>query len=302
MTKYHECSTVIARSEASSSIMVACSTRDQVRGPLMITRRRRPRSSKLEALSLPAATALAATALLHLCTGSPSIFIVAWSSGASHLKKQRGPLRALDMASSSGGVECQRCRKWLSPSGFHRSKSGTNGLQKWCKECKKHYMRELYQRRKIANANRAHGSDAKFRCPSCQQLLPSASFAVDLMQSNGLTSWCKACSRKAQKERRKKYILMNDHGNITTSFMQPEDWELQAALAFNMTAEVNKALSRFGMKWCASCMQAKTNSDFYRSRNQRWGLSGYCRKCVSKYIHKTKGVSHVRHEPPSRLN
>ena len=150
-------------------------------------------------------------------------------------------------------------------------------------------MRELRQGRKRANAHRTHPSDGNFRCPNCKRMLLAVDFSKNHMEPNGLKSWCKTCSKKKAKLFRERYMSENEAKTVPEVFVEPEDGELEAALALNTTSEVNEALSKFGMKWCPACRQAKEYADYSKDKCSKWGRSGYCRKCKRR---RKKGRMH----------
>ena len=205
--------------------------------------------------------------------------------------------QALSSQIHDAALECTKCRRMLPASQFHKDRSRTNGLKPYCKECKRHYDRELRQRRRIANANRTYVSDARLRCTRCQQLLPASGFAKNLMQPKGLQSWCKPCDNEAMKLRAQKYKASNEANSIKLAFMKPADWELDEALALNSTAEMNEALSRFGMKWCPSCLEAKLYIDFHKNRQKKWGLECHCKRCLLEQQRGRRTTKRREHMP-----
>ena len=176
-------------------------------------------------------------------------------------------------------MECTKCRRVLPASEFHKNRRSANGLDARCKECVRRYKRELHQRRKRANANRTYPSDASFWCPSCKQLLLAAAFSKNPMLPNGLQAWCKVCMNKKAKRIQQSYVAAIEAKSLPAVFMEPEDGELEAALALNTTSEVNEALSKFGLKWCPACRQAKEYADYSKDKYTRWGRRAYCKKC-----------------------
>ena len=179
-------------------------------------------------------------------------------------------------------LECTKCRRVLPASEYHKDRSRANGLKPHCKECVRLYMRELRQRRKRANANRTHPSDANFRCRNCKRVLLAVDFSKNPMWPNGLQDWCKRCMNKKAKNLRKRYMSENEAKTVPEVFVEPEDGELEEAMALTTTSEVNEALSKFGMKWCPTCRQAKVYEDYYRNKYNKWGYQTYCKKCKGK--------------------
>ena len=95
-----------------------------------------------------------------------------------------------------GAVECGKCMRFLPRSTFHKDRMRANGLQSWCKECHKHYRRELHRIRRIANLNRTYFNDEVFWCPCCQRNLSATLFGRSLGERNGLQHICKSMPQK----------------------------------------------------------------------------------------------------------
>ena len=179
-------------------------------------------------------------------------------------------------------MECTKCRRLLPASEFHKDRRSVNGLHCHCKECKRRYDRELRQRRKRANANRTHPSDQNLQCPGCKRLLLAVDFSRNPTRLSGLEGWCKTCMNKNVKRFRQRCAAANEAKRPLAVFIEPEDGELEEALALSTTSEMNEALSRFGLKWCPACRQAKVYSDYNKNKCDKWGRQTYCRKCQAK--------------------
>ncbi|MFW6377309.1 MAG: hypothetical protein ACOCZ5_01560 [bacterium] len=41
-------------------------------------------------------------------------------------------------------------------------------------------------------------------------------------------------------------------------------------------------------KWCSKCEKIKLKSCFYKNKNRKDGLSGYCKECVNIYQQKDR--------------
>ena len=214
-----------------------------------------------------AAWAVSVTSLL-LGTGSQPCFmewaLASLGRGTSFTRKRpdrscRTSLcanRALDnsMGGEPGEVACSQCRQWRPPSEFHKDATRANGLHTRCKQCMKSYQGDRRQRMRIANANKTPPSGSQLQCPHCRKRLPATRFAKHLGERNGVRWWCRTCQAIADKRLRQRYALANEVLNFSADFPKPEDWQLEEALGFYSIAEVNHALSHFGMKWCASCL------------------------------------------------
>lgn len=78
---------------------------------------------------------------------------------------------------------CGACQEVLPVAAFYPSHRGGDG--RWCKPCRKVYMKERYERLK---------GPSKFKlCPGCKRRRRSSSFSPDRWQADGLASACKFC-------------------------------------------------------------------------------------------------------------
>ena len=95
--------------------------------------------------------------------------------------------------------ECATCHKVLPITFFYPNARKKDGYASSCKDCAKKITKESRERvKKIAKRK----IPPEKTCRQCNILKPSAEFNKDINHSDGLSTYCKACNRKREKEYR----------------------------------------------------------------------------------------------------
>jgi len=162
---------------------------------------------------------------------------------------------------------CAKCKKWKQESEFHKDRARKNGLRLYCKDCSAAYLRE--HRRKEGKPIREYlrfeerhrivqGVKEKL-CSRCQQWKYESDFSRNRRSRDGLSCHCKECENDQARKRlewRKKDVRRN---------LRYEDRHR----VVNGTKE----------KLCTKCNKWKKESEYYKQRSNRDGLSGRCKRC-----------------------
>ncbi|KYK22188.1 hypothetical protein AYK24_08440 [Thermoplasmatales archaeon SG8-52-4] len=112
--------------------------------------------------------------------------------------------KSIDFSKSEGVFpsfekKCARCNKILPVTFFHHDKRKKDGYSSSCKDCK-YEIGKASRMRVKKNAKRIIPSEKL--CKKCNRLLPSEEFGKDIHHSDGLTSYCKECNRRREREYR----------------------------------------------------------------------------------------------------
>ncbi len=93
---------------------------------------------------------------------------------------------------------CTKCKAVKPIGDFYEDGGHEDGLGSWCKVCK---LKGCKQHRVSANHKPITGQVV---CSSCGERKFTSEFYKDRSKRNGLTSYCRACQKKAINRRRKK--------------------------------------------------------------------------------------------------
>ena len=178
-------------------------------------------------------------------------------------------------------VVCSRCKRSLPCVAFSLDRSRKSGLKSECRTCRNARARAYRQRLKqlALTSNLTHPDDARFFCPYCKQMLPAKEFRRSLTAPNGLQGRCRVCVTTSQKLREQNYAAAFGERKPPCMQMPVDNDKLEAALSLEGRVERNDALYELGMAYCPSCRESKSLSDFWRQRNRRLGVQGYCKRC-----------------------
>jgi 5-methylcytosine-specific restriction endonuclease McrA len=136
--------------------------------------------------------------------------------------------------------QCSRCKALKSKAEFNKESKGKDGLRSECRSCQSVYKRELQDRNKAKNAQRAEFPEFK-RCPKCGETKTSSEFYCDSGRADGLHGQCKCCVsaykaanklNKAVKNGYRKAVALGNHAEEFTGDDLEAHW-----LANDISAE-----------------------------------------------------------------
>ena len=174
--------------------------------------------------------------------------------------------KAVTTVEVEGTKTCGHCRLILPFSAFKRHPHGLGGVFYRCRPCDRKYMLAWRAAAKEkAKTEERTSTVVRKNCTKCKETKPADEFwrASAGGSADGLNAYCKSCSRTYATEHRKvKYITVIPV--LVTS------------------------------KTCRRCKEEKPVAQFYASKQNRDGLSGYCRKC---HIRSVRESYHRNPEP-----
>jgi hypothetical protein len=120
------------------------------------------------------------------------------------------------------------------------------------------------------------------RCTKCRKWKQESEFHKDRARRDGLRLYCKGCAKVYERKVRRK------NSKAVREYLRYEDR--------------HRVIRGFKEKLCGRCKQWKYESDFYRNRRLKDGLSLWCKECKSKRLeHKRKKVRrNLRYEDRHR--
>jgi hypothetical protein len=164
---------------------------------------------------------------------------------------------------------CTMCERWKPESDFHVDRARTDGLKIRCKKCSSIYDREL--KRKRAKKSRKYltykerhrlfrGVKQKL-CSCCEEWKGENSFYKQRGKRDGLSDRCKECLNTRARER-----------------YQPKEGR------YLRYEERHRTINGVRKKLCRKCRKWKKDSEFYKDRSEKDGLSKQCKKCTYKPV------------------
>ena len=107
---------------------------------------------------------------------------------------------------------CTKCKKWKDEIKFGKRSTYRDGLNSWCKNCMREYMRERYKKAgkglkqyyRYEECHRVVDGEEQKRCLKCKRWKTGSEFYKIRRHRDGLAVWCKKCSDKATNESRRK--------------------------------------------------------------------------------------------------
>lgn len=94
-------------------------------------------------------------------------------------------------------VRCSRCKSIKHKSMFYPSKSTSDGLSKWCKECNSEVSKERYWKKKGGKDTREkfpRKQEGGLRCSTCGFVKPYTEFHKNTSRPDGYGGECKYCT------------------------------------------------------------------------------------------------------------
>ena len=165
---------------------------------------------------------------------------------------------------------CSKCKKRKAESEFGKNARSRDGLRSRCKECERKYSRQRYrQERKSARryysyeeSHRVVGSVKQTRCCRCNRWKAESEFGENAGNKDGLRSRCRACERKYSRLR----YLKNR----------------KSARRYYGYKESHRVVGSVKQRRCRRCNKWKAESEFYKQRKHKDGLSNWCKECADK--------------------
>ncbi len=171
---------------------------------------------------------------------------------------------------------CTKCSKLKPQYEFHEDRKSEDGLQRWCKECRRQYDREYYDRHKkttrrnysYEESHRTVSGVKQKHCSKCKRWKAESKFGKHSTPGDGLRYWCIECERKYKR----KYYKRNRKG-------------ARKNLRYEKR---HRVVNRIKQKRCSRCKKWKAESEFYKDRLRKDGLQFQCKKCVNKANKKSR--------------
>jgi hypothetical protein len=193
-------------------------------------------------------------------------------------KAVRGYLRFEERRRIVRGVkekQCSRCQQWKYESDFGRNRRSKDKLSCWCKECANVQARTRLERRKkdvrrnlrYEDRHRVVNGVKEKLCTKCGEWKKESEYYKQRSSRDGLLGQCKECGNgQAGKrlERTKKEARRN---------LRYEDR--------------HRVVNGVKEKLCTKCGEWKKESEYYKHRSSRDGLSVQCKRCSYKATKKS---------------
>ncbi len=172
--------------------------------------------------------------------------------------------------------QCTKCKKWKEESEFHKDCKSKDGLAYWCKKCYREYNHRRYMRIRgpvkkhfrYEESHRTIDGVKQKRCTKCKKWKDESKFGKDRYGKDGLGHDCKDCVRAYKRERYK------EEGKGLKTYYRYE--------------ECHRVVDGVKQKRCRRCKRWKAESDFYKLRSNKEGLSFWCKECANKAASKAR--------------
>ncbi len=166
--------------------------------------------------------------------------------------------------------QCTKCKKWKDESKFHEERKSEDGLQRWCKECRRRYDRKYYKRHKkttrrnysYEESHRTVSGVKQKHCSKCKRWKAESKFVKHSTHGDGLRYWCIECERGYKR----KYYKRNRKG-------------ARKNLRYEKR---HRIVNRVKQKRCSRCKKWKAEREFYKDKLRKDGLKFRCKECTKK--------------------
>jgi hypothetical protein len=168
---------------------------------------------------------------------------------------------------------CIKCNQWKDVSEFNIDRDKRDGLNIKCRDCDRAYQIELRRKyrskRKVRvylrleQRHRIINGVREKCCSKCGKWKKESEYFKERSTKDGLSAWCKKCSHKPTKKRRRVYLKFEERHRTVNGIKE---------------------------KYCTKCNRWKRESEFYTSRSHKDGLATSCIKCSYKPRKKTERI------------
>jgi len=162
---------------------------------------------------------------------------------------------------------CCKCGKWKSESEFHKNRSRNDGLAGWCKECSiaaQKMRRSTKRYYKCEDTHQTVNGVKLKRCTKCKSWKNESEFRKDHARKDGLRIYCKDCDNAYARKRRRK--------------------KPKAGRKYLSYEERHRVVNEIKQKYCRKCGEWKKESEYYKQRSAKDGLTDQCQKCTYEPI------------------
>lgn len=150
-----------------------------------------------------------------------------------------------------GQKQCSKCKQWKNETDFSKGHS-PDGLNNICKSCDRTRAAKFRKPRKLY-AYEMYNEQGQKQCLRCKQWKSVDNYNICTANKDGLSQYCKQCQHEYDIKRRGKSTVPN--------YLQHKD----------------------GKKFCLTCKTWVAETDFYKSKQSKDGLSSRCKFCQQKY-------------------
>lgn len=150
-----------------------------------------------------------------------------------------------------GQKQCTKCKQWKDETEFSKNIYSPDGLNTVCKLCDK-TRAAIFRKPRELYSYEMYNEQGQKQCSKCKQWRSVDSFCKCTANKDGLSNCCKQCQHEYDIKRR---------GNYTPNYLQHND----------------------GKKFCLTCKTWIAESDFYKSKQSKDGLSSRCKFCQQNY-------------------
>lgn len=175
--------------------------------------------------------------------------------------RRRGELPAWQpqwrVRDEQGNKQCSKCKQWKNESDFSVKVNSPDGLNYICKACDKQRAALTRKPRDLYCYERYNEQGQK-QCSKCQQWKNIEDFCICSANKDGRSNYCRSCQHNYDIRRRGEIWVPN--------YLQHEN----------------------GKKFCLTCKQWVNETDFYKFKQSKDGLSSRCKFCQQKYDREHK--------------
>lgn len=181
---------------------------------------------------------------------------------------------------------CSKCRQDLPLDHFGKNRSEADGLQRWCRACRKAHAdaperkakKVEYDRYYRADdlaawqAQQPHADPRLKHCPKCGEVRPRSDFGPNRARHDGLQTYCKACMRAIDKKRNTKRAPAQARAKRERyAPIKAENAAKQAAYKTELLA--------VAVKVCRCCRQERLKTEYTIDARYADGCYPWCAAC-----------------------